>query len=125
MEESLIPINIFDFIKHLKLSKKITTKQLPFIENINFYINNCVIYKYIIAVRPEMFKRAKRFGLESLFNVYCGINVKINEPIPNTSIGRFILMYNPGNCEITVADGEDLPNNLALNTKKYHLNFKG
>ena len=111
MNDCLIPINIFDyikqFIKQLKLSKIITTKQLKFIENIFFYIEDLKVYKFIIAVKPEMFKRAKRFGLTSLYDVHYVDQIRISEPLAKTSRGRFILIYNPGLNEVTVTEGED------------------
>ena len=107
MNDCLIPINIFDYIKQLKLSKIITTKQLKFIENIFFYIEDLKVYKFIIAVKPEMFKRAKRFGLTSLYDVHYVDQIRISEPLANTSRGRFILIYNPGLNEVTVTEGED------------------
>ena len=99
--------NIYDFIKELKLNKVITTKQLPFIENIFFYVEDLTIYKYVISVRPELLKRAKRVGLKLLYDIHDNISVKIKEPLTNTAKGRFILIFNPGNSEITIAEGED------------------
>lgn len=98
---------IFDYIKELKLNKTITTKQLPFIENIFFYVEDLMIYKYIISVRPELLKRANRVGLKLMYDIHDNINVLIKEPLPNTSKGRFILMYDPGINNITITEGED------------------
>ena len=102
--------DIYDFIKKLKLDKIITIKQLPFIENILFYIDDLIIYKYVVVVRPSMYRRAQRFGLNKLYNIYENIHVKIKEPLENTSKGRFILLYNPSNNNIIIAEGEDKNN---------------
>ena len=99
--------DIYDFIKELKLNKVITIKQIPFIENVFFYIDDLVIYKYVIAVRPSMFKRAQRFGLNKLYDIHDNVNVKIKEPLANTSQGRYILLWNPGSNDIVIAEGED------------------
>ena len=107
MLDSLIPQNIFEVIKDLKLKKIFTTKQLKYIESVFFYIEDLTIYKFVIAVRPEMLKKAKKVGLNSLFDIHDNINIKIKEPISNTSNGRFILIWNISFNEIMVAEGED------------------
>ena len=54
-------IDIFDFIKQLQLKKLFTISQYRFIENIFFYINDLVVYKFVISVNPKMLKKAKKF----------------------------------------------------------------
>ena len=51
-------IDIFDFIKQLQLKKLFTISQYRFIENIFFYINDLVVYKFVISVNPITMKRA-------------------------------------------------------------------
>ena len=103
--------DVFDYIQQLKLKKCITSKQLRYIDNIYFYIDNLVIYKYIIAVNPKLLKKAKKYGLQSLYNIHDNINTKIkatsSEFLKDNSNGRYILMYNPGLNEITICAGED------------------
>ena len=41
--------DIYEFIKKLRLSHFIDSKQLRFIENIGFYISDLVVYKIVVA----------------------------------------------------------------------------
>ena len=100
-------MDIYDYIKELKLKKVFTIKQLPYIEYINFYIEDLVIYKFIIVTNTTTIKKAKKLGLKSLYDIHRDINIKIKPPLKNTSKGRFILMYNPNINDITIVDGED------------------
>ena len=101
--------DIFDFIKEMRLLIQFTSKQMRFIDNIYFYINDLIIYKYVVAVNPRLLKKAKRYGLNSEYIIHINDfeHKKIKEPLENTKKGRFILMYNPGLNEITIAQGED------------------
>ena len=100
-------MDVYDYIKELKLKKVFTIKQLSYIEHIVFYMEDLVIYKYIICAYATTLKKAKKLGLKSLYDIHKDINIKIKEPLANTSKGKFILIYNVANNEITVAEGED------------------
>ena len=80
-------IDIFDFIKQLQLKKLFTISQYRFIENIFFYINDLVVYKFVISVNPKMLKKAKKFGLTELFIVHTNDfeHVKIKPFLKNSS----------------------------------------
>ena len=122
-------IDIFDFIKQLQLKKLFTISQYRFIENIFFYINNLVVYKFVISVNPKMLKKAKKFGLNQPYIIHTNDfeHVKIKPPLNNSSSeasedetfakqninqgkGAYILMYNPNINEITITEGEGYPN---------------
>jgi len=125
-------IDIFDFIKQLQLKKLFTISQYRFIENIFFYINDLVVYKFVISVNPKMLKKAKKFGLNQPYIIHTNDfeHVKIKPPLNNSSFeaspglchetfakqninqgkGAYILMYNPNINEITITEGEGYPN---------------
>ena len=63
-------IDIFDFIKQLQLKKLFTISQYRFIENIFFYINDLVVYKFVISVNPKMLKKEKKFGLNKPYIIH-------------------------------------------------------
>ena len=107
-------IDIFDFIKQLQLKKLFTISQYRFIENIFFYINDLVVYKFVISVNPKMLKKAKKFGLNQPYIIHTNDfeHVKIKPPLNNINRGKgaYILMYNPNINEITITEGEEYPN---------------
>ena len=124
-------IDIFDFIKQLQLKKLFTISQYRFIENIFFYINDLVVYKFVISVNPKMLKKAKKFGLNQPYIIHTNDfeHVKIKPFLKNSSFdrsglchetfakqninqgkGAYILMYNPNINEITITEGEGYPN---------------
>ena len=108
-------IDIFDFIKQLQLKKLFTISQYRFIENIFFYINDLVVYKFVISVNPKMLKKAKKFGLNQPYIIHTNDfeHVKIKPFLKNSSFdrsGAYILMYNPNINEITITEGEEYPN---------------
>ena len=107
-------IDIFDFIKQLQLKKLFTISQYRFIENIFFYINDLVVYKFVISVNPKMLKKAKKFGLNQPYIIHTNDfeHVKIKPPLNNINQGKgaYILMYNPNINEITITEGEEYPN---------------
>ena len=80
-------IDIFDFIKQLQLKKLFTISQYRFIENIFFYINDLVVYKFVISVNPKMLKKAKKFGLNQPYIIHTNDfeHVKIKPPLNNSS----------------------------------------
>ena len=80
-------IDIFDFIKQLQLKKLFTISQYRFIENIFFYINDLVVYKFVISVNPKMLKKAKKFGLNQPYIIHTNDfeHVKIKPPLNNYS----------------------------------------
>ena len=104
-------IDIFDFIKQLQLKKLFTISQYRFIENIFFYINDLVVYKFVISVNPKMLKKAKKFGL-NIIHTNDFEHVKIKPFLKNINQGKgaYILMYNPNINEITITEGEEYPN---------------
>ena len=96
-------VNIHDFVKELKLNKTFTQKQCIVIENLYIYFENLMVYKVVIAIHPDMLKKAKKLGLESN-NGYITIffdNVKldIKSLLPNVEKGRYIAIYNPNNAD--------------------------
>ena len=122
---ALCAIDIFDFIKQLQLKKLFTISQYRFIENIFFYVNDLVVYKFVISVNPKMLKKAKKFGLNQPYIIHTNDfeHVKIKPFLKNSSFdetfakqninqgkGAYILMYNPNINEITITEGEGYPN---------------
>ena len=59
-QSSLAPRGIHDFVKDLKLSKTFTQKQCIVIENLYIYFEDLMVYKVVIAIHPDMLKKAKK-----------------------------------------------------------------
>lgn len=108
-QQSFQHVEIFDFIKQLQLKGLFTISQYRFIENIFFYINDLVVYKFVISVNPKMLKKAKKYGLNQQYIIHINDfeHVKIKPPLQNINKGRYILMYNPNINEITITEGEN------------------
>ena len=102
-------LNIYEFIKELRLSHFIDSKQLRFIENIGFYIIDLVVYKIVVAVNPLTLKKSSKYNLPQQFNIHNDDfeHVKIKEPFKDTSKGKYILMYDLYKNEINVCQGEE------------------
>lgn len=100
---------IYKFIKELRLSHFIDSKQLRFIENIGFYISDLVVYKIVVAVNPLTLKKSSKYNLPQQFNIHNDDfeHVKIKEPFKDTSKGKYILMYDLYKNEINVCQGEE------------------
>ena len=113
-------MNIHDFVKQLRLSKVYTTNQTVVIDNLYIYINNMKVYKLIVAVNPNMSKKAKRLGLLSdyITTYFDDVPITIEgeyssprltasiEPI-NINKGKYIVIYNPNSGKATVYTGEE------------------
>lgn len=107
-------INIHDFVKELKLNKTITQKQCVVIENLYIYFEDLIVYKVVIAIHPDMLKKAKKLGLNSnngyitiFFDSPGSIKLDYRSLLPGVEKGRYIAIYNPNNAECTIFTGED------------------
>ena len=70
-----------------------------------------MVYKVVIAIHPDMLKKAKKLGFDSN-NCYKTIffdNIKldIKSLLLQTDKGRYIAIYNPNNAECSIYTGED------------------
>lgn len=106
-------MNIHDFIKQLRLTKVYTSKQTTVIDNLYIYFNNMKVYKVIVAVNPNMSKKAKRLGLHSDYittyfdDVPITIEGEYIEGPININKGKYIVIYNPNSGKATVYPGEE------------------
>lgn len=100
-------MNIHEFVNSLKQTKVFTTKQCIVIDNLLIYFNNLKVYKVIIAVNPNLMKKAKKLGLTSQYSTTFFDDVLITVPdVKNISKGRFIAIYNPNNGNCSIYEGE-------------------
>ena len=105
------PINIHDFVKELKLNKTFTQKQCIVIENLYIYFENLMVYKVVIAIHPDMLKKAKKLGLNTnsgyITIFFDNVKLDIKSLLPNVDKGRFIAIYNPNNAQCNIYTGEE------------------
>lgn len=108
-------MNIHEFVKQLRLSHVFTQKQSIVIDNLYIYFNDLKVYKVVIAINPDMKKKARRLGLNGDY-----ITTMIdNNPITiegeyidknnsfNINTGRYIAIYNPNSGTAMVYPGEE------------------
>lgn len=104
-------VNIHDFVKDLKLSKLFTQKQCRVIENLYIYFEDLMVYKVVIAIHPDMLKKAKKLGLNTntgyITTYMDNIKLNVKSLLPKTEKGKFIAIYNPNNAECSIYTGED------------------
>ena len=107
-------MNIHDFVKQLRLSKVYTTKQTVVIDNLYIYINNMEVYKVVVAINPDMKKKARKLGLSSdyITTYFDDVPITIEgEYIDKNNqtikVGKYIVIYNPNNGKATVYTGEE------------------
>ena len=105
-------MNLHEYVKELKLNKILTQKQCVVIENLYIYFEDLMVYRIVIAIHPDMLKKAKKLGLETTSG-YITLSdertprnkLKISEY--NVEMGRYIAIYNPNNAECTIFTGEE------------------
>lgn len=103
-------MDIHDFIKQLRLSKVYTTKQTIVIDNLYIYFSNMKVYKVVVAVNPNMSKKAKRLGINSdyITTYFDDVPITIEDDMDKTiKEGKYIAIYNPNNGMTTVYTGEE------------------
>lgn len=101
-------MNVFEFITQLRLRHVYTSKQTPVIDRIIIYINNNIVYKYVIMINPKMMKKAKRLGFTSNYKIFDEDiePTKLETYYPQTNDGRYIIMIDPNTMIINVYNGE-------------------
>lgn len=124
-------MNIHDFIKQLRLSKVYTSKQTTVIDNLYIYINNMKVYKVVIAVNPNMRKKARRLGLQGdyITTYFDDVPITIEgeyidktKPI-NIKEGKYIVIYNPNSGNATVYPGEETEQEQLKNLCLHEVNY--
>ena len=107
----MLSINIHDFVKELKLNKTFTQKQCIVIENLYIYFEDLMVYKVVIAIHPDMLKKAKKLGLNTnsgyITIFFDNVKLDIKSLLPNVDKGRFIAIYNPNNAQCNIYTGEE------------------
>lgn len=99
-------VNLHQFVNDLKLSKAFTQKQCLVIDNLYIYFNNLKVYKVIIAVNPDMMKKAKKLGFTSCYKTIFIDDVPIKVDEQKVDKGKYIAIYNPNNTNCTICHGE-------------------
>ena len=109
------PMNLHEYVKNIKLAGVFNQKQCTVIENIYIYFKDLRVYKVIVAVKPEMMKKAKRLGLYNQYTItpigqtkscfkHCEYPIIVKEF--DVAKGSYIAVYNPNTSECTIYDGE-------------------
>ena len=104
---SLIEMNSYDYINVMMLDGRIKRWMIKWLSSVWVYLNDGVVYKYVIQWDYRTMKKAKKYGATgNEFEIFRDDNgVKINdEKIQN---GRMMFKYNIFNKEITYWTGED------------------
>ena len=103
-------ITLSEFIINLKQSKVYTIKQAAVIDFISIYVNESKVYKVIVAVNPQLMKKAKRLGFEGQYKTifFDDVAIDMSELKNKRNNGRCIIMYYPNdkNNDISVYEGE-------------------
>ena len=100
------PVDLHTFVRDLKASKAFTQKQCLVIENLFIYFNDFQVYKVIIAINPNMMKKAKKLGFTNNYKVIYFDDVPIKVDEFNVDKGKYIAVYNPNNTCCTICRGE-------------------
>ena len=102
------PMDLHEYVKNIKLAGIFHQKQCTVIENLYIYFKDLRVYKVIVAVVPEMMKKAKRLGLYSQYTItclkHCEYPIIVKEF--DVSKGSYIAVYNPNTSECSIYDGE-------------------
>ena len=125
-------MNIHDFVKQLRLSKVYSSKQTVVIDNLYIYFNNLKVYKVVIAINPDMKKKAKRLGLvgDYITTYFDNIPITINgEYIDknnsfNVTSGKYIDIYNPNTGNAMIYPGEESEREQLKNLCFHEVNNK-
>ena len=103
-------ITLSEFIINLKQSKVFTIKQASVIDFISIYVNDSKVYKVIVAVNPQLMKKAKRLGFKGQYKTifFDDVVIDMSELKDKRNKGRCIIMYYPNdkNNDISVYEGE-------------------
>lgn len=106
-------MNIYDFIKDLKLRKIVKQKHMKYIDNIAIYIRDLKVYKVVIFANPLMWKKASKSGMKHMINIiYNGFNkdtLKLNlesDTNQDYNHGYWLLMYDPSTANCSIYEGE-------------------
>ena len=72
-----------------------------------------MVYRVVIAIHPEMLKKAKKLGLctdTGYITIFLdNVKLDIKSLLPVVEKGRFIAIYNPNNAECNIYTGEEDP----------------
>ena len=95
---------IHEFVNDLMKAKVFTSKQCIVIENLYIYVKDSEVYKVIVAVNPNMMKKAKKLGIDVPYKTYfMEVQLKLD---PKCSTGSYIILYDVNNKSCSVFNGE-------------------
>ena len=95
---------IHEFVSDLMKAKVFTSKQCIVIENLYIYVKDSEVYKVVLAVNPNLLKKAKKLGIDSLYKTYfMEVKLKLD---PKCSTGLFIILYDVNTKTCNIFNGE-------------------
>lgn len=95
---------IHEFVNDLMKAKVFTSKQCLVIENLYIYVNDSEVYKVIVAVNPNLMKKAKKIGIDNNYKTYfMEVKLKLD---PKCSTGSFIILYDINTKSYSIFTGE-------------------
>ena len=102
------PVDLHQFVKDLKLSRKVTQKQCTMIDNIFIYFNDLKVYKVVVQANPLMMKKAKKLGIEKEYTTIFmdDIAIKVDKEL-HVDKGKYIAIYNPNTADCGIYHGEE------------------
>lgn len=97
-----------EYITLLKNERIICRKHLPWIYKIVLYTDNGVVYKALVQYHYQTLKKARRYGIDSEFDLRTNIPRKRLTTEEIYLKGTKMFSYDQITQEITVFEGEDL-----------------
>ena len=82
---------INEFVNDLIKAKVFSIKQCLVIENLYIYVRDSEVYKVVVAVNPNLMKKAKKLGIDVPYKTYfMEVKLKLDN---KCSTGSFIILY--------------------------------
>ena len=95
---------INEFVNDLIKAKVFTIKQCIVIENLYIYVKDSEVYKVVVAVNPNLMKKAKKLGIDVPYKTYfMEVKLKLDNKF-NT--GSYIILYDVNTKSCNIFNGE-------------------
>ena len=96
--------DIHEFVNDLIKAKVFTIKQCIVIENLYIYVKDSEVYKVIVAVNPNLMKKAKKLGIDVPYKTYfMEVKLKLD---PAFITGSYIILYDVNTKSCNIFNGE-------------------
>ena len=95
---------IHEFVSDLMKAKVFTSKQCLVIENLYIYVKDSEVYKVVLAINPNLMKKAKKLGIDVPYKTYfMEVQLKLD---PKYSSGSYIILYDVNTKSCSIFNGE-------------------